>query len=346
MFDKLKNKIEKELLKFSEEIKKGYRLQEISPLLFKCVKEFILRKGKRLRPILFTAGYLGFAAKPAPGLYKSALSTELLHDFMLIHDDIIDKSPLRRGKPSMHAMLDASLNRHKNIKFNGQDLAIITGDVIYAIAVKAFLSIKENLNRKEKALKIFIEAAMHTGSGEFIELMSGVKSIEEISKKDIYKIYDYKTSHYTFSTPLAAGATLAGANQEQVNKLFKFGVYLGRAFQIKDDILGMFGDENKIGKSTLSDLQEAKKTLLIYQAYKNSPDKDKLTIKKLFTKETVTRQDLFTARKIIESSGALDYAKKEISRLANSARNLIQSSKIKKEYKSLLLQYCNSILSL
>jgi len=345
MFDKLKNKIEAELLKFSDEIKKGYCLQEISPLLFQCVKEFILRKGKRVRPVLFSAGYLGFAAKPAAGLYKSALSMELLHDFMLIHDDIIDKSPLRRGKPSMHSMLDAHLKKYKNVKFSGQDLAIVTADVIYAIAVKAFLSIKERADRKEKALKNFVEAAMYTGSGEFIELMSGVKSIKRISKKDIYKIYDYKTSRYTFSTPLTAGATLGAAPQKEVDKLFKFGIYLGRAFQIKDDILGMFGDEAKIGKSTLCDLQEAKKTLLIYQAYKNSQDKDKLAIRKLFTKKTITQQDLLKARKIIENSGALDYAKKEISRLKKTAKSLMKNSKIKKEYKNLLMQYSDSILN-
>ena len=96
----IKNRIEKELRKYIVEVNKTYDLSGISPLLYQRIKEFILRDGKRIRPILFCIGYLGFADKAAPGLYRSAVSIELLHDFMLIHDDIIDKSHLRRSKPS------------------------------------------------------------------------------------------------------------------------------------------------------------------------------------------------------------------------------------------------------
>jgi len=104
--------------------------------------------------------------------------------FFLIHDDIIDKSNTRRGKPSLHKVFDKFLAKHNNIKFNGQDLAIVAADIIYALAIKSFLSIKENSNRKEKALQRFIKATVHTGCGEFIELLSGIKNIEEIEKKE------------------------------------------------------------------------------------------------------------------------------------------------------------------
>ena len=346
MFYRIKNKIDKQLIQFTQNIDKLYNLSSISPLLFGCIKDFILRKGKRIRPTLFVVGYLGFRKKPAPGLYTSALAIELLHDFMLVHDDIIDKSHKRRGSPSMHKMLEGYLSRYKNIKFNGQDLSIVIGDVMYAIAIKAFLSIKEDMRRKEEAQKKFIEAAIYTGSGEFIELLNGTKNIERICKKDIYRIYDYKTSCYTFSTPLAAGAILAGAPQDQIEKLFKFGIYLGRAFQIKDDILGMFGDENKIGKSMLSDLQEAKRTLLIWYAYNNSSKNDKLSIKRLLFKKRVKKLDLLRMRRIIKESGALEYASKEISQLRQKAKHIIKSSKIHKKYKDSLLRYPEEILNL
>ena len=342
----IKNKIEKELLGFTRNIDKLYNLTSISPLLSKCIKDFILRKGKRIRPILFVVGYLGFAKKAVPGLYTSALSIELLHDFMLVHDDIIDKSHQRRGKPSMHRMLDSYLSRYKNIKFNGQDLGIVIGDVMYAIAIKAFLSIQEDMHRKEEAQKNFIEAAIYTGSGEFIELLNGTKNIECISKEDIYKIYDYKTSRYTFSTPLTTGAILADASADQIDKLFKFGIHLGRAFQIKDDILGTFGNENKIGKSMLSDLQEAKRTILIWYAYDNANKNDKLLMKKLLSKKKVNKFDLLSMRKIIKESGALEYASKEISELREKAKNVIKSSKIHKKYKNFLLRYSEEILNL
>lgn len=344
MYRRMKKRIDRELKKFSVTIDKLYSLNSISPLLSRCIKDFMLREGKRIRPILFVAGYLGFAKRPSPGLYTSALSIELLHDFMLVHDDIIDKSDKRRGKLSMHRMLDKYLKGYKNIKFNGVDLSLVVGDVMYAIAIRAFLSIKEDMSRKEKALNNFIEAAIYTGSGEFIELFNGIKNIDKITKQDIYKIYDYKTARYTFSTPLSTGAMLAGAPKNQINKLFTLGIYLGRAFQIKDDILGMFGQEKKIGKSTLSDLQESKKTLLIWYAFNNANASQKSLIKKLLAKKNVDVVDLLKIRKIVKETKALNQAKEEIARLIKKTQSIILSSSINKKYKHLLLDYSKQLL--
>ncbi|MBU1869117.1 MAG: polyprenyl synthetase family protein [Candidatus Omnitrophica bacterium] len=215
MFLEIKRKVEQEFVNYTKSSDKLYRLSSISPLLFNNIKEYLYRKGKRVRPILFAVGYLGYSKNPAPGLYRSAVSLELLHDFMLVHDDIIDKSDTRRGKPSMHAMFNAYLSRYKGAKFSGQDLTIIAGDVMFAMAMDTFLSIKETPKRKEAGLKKLIEAAFYTGSGEFIELINGLKNIEKTSKEDIYKVYDLKTANYTFASPLTMGATLAGAKKKR-----------------------------------------------------------------------------------------------------------------------------------
>ncbi|MBU3934026.1 MAG: polyprenyl synthetase family protein [Candidatus Omnitrophica bacterium] len=346
MQNKIKNKIEKELAGLIRQSDKAYSLSKISPLLFKGIKDFVLRKGKRLRPILFVAGYLGFAKGAAPGLYKTAVSFELLHDFLLVHDDIVDKARARRGKPTLHKMFDNYLEKFKNAKFDGQDLAIVAGDVIYALAVDSFLSIKADAQRKERALKKFIESALYTGAGEFIELLSGIKDIEQLSEQDIYRIYDYKTAHYTFASPLSCGAMLGGANQSQVRRLYRYGIYSGRAFQLKDDILGMFGGEKKTGKPALTDLQEAKKTLLLRYAYNNSNKENKLTIKRILSKHKVNKADLLKMRKIISASGALDYTEKEISRLSGKAQGAIKSSRMRPKYKSFLRGYCEELLRL
>ena len=346
MFSKIKHKIEQELASYIRSINKLYSLNKISPLLSDSINNFISRKGKRVRPLLFAVGYLGFAKKAAPGLYRSAVSLELLHDFMLVHDDIIDKSATRRGKPSMHEMLNRHLVNYKNIKFDGQDLTIVAGDVMYAMALEAFLSIKEDMNRKELALKKLIEAALYTGSGEFIELLYGAKKIDEITKDDIYRIYDLKTANYTFATPLSMGATLGGADKKQIKALFDFGIYLGRAFQIKDDIIGLFGKERKIGKSNLTDLQEAKKTILIWYAYNKSGRKDKSAIKKIFAKIDVNKNDLINMRKIVLNSGTLDYAEREICALINKANSLHSSFKMRSSYKNSLLAYSKEMLKL
>jgi len=346
MLAEIKNKIDRELAKFIQEIDADYSLSKISPLLFNSIKDFLLRDGKRIRPILFCVGYLGFTKKPALNLYKGALSWELLHDFLLVHDDIIDKSNIRRGEPSMHQMLNKYLKGYKNLKFNGQDLAIVIGDIMYAFAINALLSIKQKGSRKEKALKRFIEATIYTGSGEFIELLYGLENLEKIKKEQIYRIYDYKTAQYSFASPLATGAIFAGANKGQIDKLLKYGICLGRAFQIKDDILGLFSEEREIGKSMLSDLQEAKKTILIWYAYNNSTEENKSTIRMIFTKEKVNKTDLIKIRKLVSISGALDYAKREITLLLTKAAILIASTAMYPRYKECLNTYAQEILKL
>lgn len=299
-----------------------------------------------MRPVLFVIGYLGFIKREASGLYTSAVSIELLHDFMLVHDDIIDKSDTRRGKPSMHKMLNNYLARYKEIKFNGQDLSIVVGDVMYAMAIDAFLKIKEAPQRKERALKQLIRAALYTGTGEFIELLAGTKSLKKITKADIYKIYDYKTAYYTFASPLAIGAILGGANEKEVKKLIRYGINLGRAFQIKDDILGMFGDEKKIGKPILTDLQEAKKTILIWQAYRNAAKKDRLAMRRILTKDKANKSDLLKVQEVVIKTGALDCVKKEMAKSIQAAQEAILSSKIKIKHKAFLKDYSEEILRL
>jgi len=344
MFVKMKIRIEKELSDYIKTIDKLYSLNKLSPILFKSIKEFICRPGKRVRPILFCIGYLGFSKKTPPGLYRSALSLELLHDFMLVHDDIIDKSDTRRGSPSMHALLNQYLGPKKHIKFNGEDLTIVIGDVMYAMGLDAFLAVKENLQRKENALRKLISAALYTGSGEFIELLLGIKTLEKVTQEDIYKIYDYKTANYTFASPLTMGATLAGAKINQTKKLYSYGMLLGRAFQIKDDIIGTFGEEKDTGKSNLTDIKEAKRTLLIWHAYHHSTKNEKLIIKRIMDGKFSSKAELLKMREIIVRSGALGYAENQINYLYIKAKAQLNALKINPCYKQTLDNFSQKIL--
>jgi len=343
MFLKIQNKIEKELHAYIGSINKLYSLNKLSPILFTNIKEFICRDGKRVRPILFCIGYLGFSKKNPPGLYRSALSLELLHDFMLVHDDIIDKSDKRRGKPAMHVLLESCLKKNKKIKFNGEDLAIVVGDVIYAMALDAFLAVKEDSLRKEATLKKLIQATLYTGSGEFIELLLGIKALEKVTQQDIYKIYDYKTANYTFASPLTMGATLAGAKPQEIKKLYSYGMLLGRAFQIKDDIIGTFGTIKAIGKSNLTDIQEGKRTLLIWYAFNHADKKGKQLIKRIMENKFTKNTELTKIRSIITDTGALAYAQKQIKHLYAQALNQIQNLNIDQKYKQALINFSQKI---
>lgn len=346
MFEQIKVRIENTLGRYINALGKTYRLDTISPLLSRMLKDYVLRPGKRVRPALFVAGYLGFVKKAKPGIYTSCLSIELLHDFMLIHDDIIDRSDTRRGRPAMHRMLGSRFEGKKDVKFTGQDLAIVAGDILYAIAVNTFLEIREEPARKEKALKRFIDAALYTGCGEFIELIYGMTPMKDIRKEDIYKIYDYKTAYYTFACPLSIGAILGGASENDSQRLFDYGICLGRAFQIKDDILGMFGDEEKIGKSVLTDLQEAKKTLLMFYTFRNSSSGDRRIMHGILSKKTVNRSDLRRMCSIMEQSGGLAQATRDIAACEKKAQLLLESCAMKPVFKKSLADYSRRILQL
>jgi len=344
MFLKIRKKIESEFLKFLGDIERSYRLDSISPLLYKAINEFAGRSGKRIRPTLFVVSYLGYCRKPAPLLYRSASSLEMLHDFMLVHDDIIDRSDTRRGKPSMHVVFDKYIRSKQGTKFSGEDLAIIAGDVMYAMALHAFLSIKEKPENKEAAFRKLIEAALYTGTGEFNELILSIKKIENVTKEDIYRVYDLKTANYTFSTPLVMGAILAGAKKSEVNRLFDYGICLGRAFQIKDDILGTFSEESESGKSNTTDLQEAKNTILVWYAYKNSNPQDKLAIKKILSAKRVSKKELLSMRSIISRSGSLSFARSEIAALRKKAEKLGKNLEMKNSFKLALDRFSKEIL--
>jgi geranylgeranyl diphosphate synthase type I len=345
MLASIQRRLESELRAFLADMDAQYGLTRTSPLLYRTIREFAQRPGKRARPLLFVIGYLGYAAKAPAGLYRSAASLELLHDFMLVHDDIIDKSDTRRGRPSMHRVFDAYLKNYKDIKFNGQDLAIIAGDVMYALALHAFLSVRENPLNKERAFKKLITAALLTGSGEFIELMYGLKPIEKLTKEEIYLIYDLKTAHYTFATPLETGALLAGIPTRQLQALSAHGMYLGRAFQIKDDIIGMFSEEEDIGKSPLTDLQESKKTILIWHAYRMSSGAGRAEIRKIFAKRRLYPADLFAMRRIVTESGALNAARTDIRSLIRSAEELRGRMRMRSAYANALSEYSRALLS-
>jgi len=346
MLFKIKNKIDRELSRHIRRLEKILPFKKISPTAYDEIRSFALSKGKRLRPILFITGYLGYAKKPRAGLYATAASFELLHDFLIIHDDIIDRSDIRRGLPSVHARFSGLLAGYKDARPTGKDLAMIVGDMLFGMAVHAFLSIKEDPARKEGALRRLIETAVSTCLGEFGELFVGMKDIKAVSQDEIYRIYDLKTALYSFAGPLCTGAMLAGADPREVARLKSAAVYLGRAFQIRDDILGIFGEEKDTGKSSLSDLKEGKKTILVWYAYHNSDKNDKKEIRRIFSKSRIKRPDLLRMREILVSSGALDYAKGQAAALLKKADRGLDRSAMSPKYKAFLRDFSRELLSI
>jgi geranylgeranyl diphosphate synthase type I len=338
---KIKARINREIEAFIKETAEKHRLDKISPETYRHLRDFSLREGKRIRSILFVLSYLGNTKNAAPYLFRTAIAVELIHAFILIHDDIIDRSELRRGIPSLHTLINRRFAQ-KRKKFTGQDMAMVVGDILFSLGIQAFLAIKEEPSRKERALSKLLESALYTGCGEINELLHGLKNLRDITKEEIYAVYDHKTGNYTFITPLVIGAILAGASKTQINKLQQSGLYLGRAYQINDDLLGIFGNESTLGKPPLADVQEAKRTLLIWHAYNNSNPADKNSIKRIFSKSNAGQKDLEAMRQIIARTGAIEYALSEIHSFVDMACKNIEVSKLKKKQKDTLLFFINN----
>ncbi len=338
MIDAIRKEIEKSLEHFMNQIKVDYKLHLVNPSLYESIREFSLRKGKRIRPLLLILSYKGYCAKNKKipfSLYNASTCIELLHNFMLIHDDIIDRSNLRRGKPTLHKLL-GKIVKTKDQEKLGYDLAIIAGDIVYALAIDAFLSIEEEPYRKERALKYFIQTAAFTAMGEFIDTIHGVEKLEKITEKDVFLNYTLKTARYTFDCPLVSGAILAGAPEADVKKLSELGVLVGQAFQIQDDIIGIFDTQKNIGKSILSDLAESKKTILVCHAFNKLKGAEKAKFMQLFNKEKKTYKDLVTIRKIFMQTGSLDYSLREVKSRVEKTNIILASLRMNPVYKNII----------
>jgi len=335
MIETLKKNIDRSLGVFMNRVRREYKFHLVNPVLYNAIREFSLRQGKRIRPLLLILSYMGYSKKGnkvSVSLYNASTCIEMLHNFMLIHDDIIDRSDLRRGKPTLHKLLGKTIKTDDPTKL-GYDLGIIAGDIVYALAIDAFLSIEESPVRKERALKYFIQTAAFTAMGEFIDTVYGVEQLNKVKEKDVILNYTLKTARYTFDCPLVVGAILAGAGESDIAKLSDLGIMIGQAFQIQDDIIGIFGSEKNIGKSILSDLAESKKTLLVCHAYDHLKGKERKAFLNIFNKPKKTHTNLREIKKIFINSGSLQYSLKAIEARITKTIRILQSLKMKTKYR-------------
>lgn len=338
MIDEIKKQIDRSLESFLDRIKIEYNLHLVNPILFESIKDFTLREGKRIRPLLLILSYQGYRKrdiKLTHSFYNASTCIELLHNFMLIHDDIIDRSSLRRGKPTLHRLLGKAAKTKEQKKL-GYDLSIIAGDIVYALAIDAFLSIQEAPHRKERALKYFVQTAAFTAMGEFIDILHSVQGIDKVTEKDVILNYTLKTARYTFECPLVVGAILAGAEENDIKRLSQLGILIGQAFQIQDDILGIFDSQKNIGKSILSDLAETKKTILVCHAYKKLPSQKRKVFVKHFSKPQKSYRDLVAIRKIFINAGSLAYSLDQIKSRLTKANAILSELKVREPYRKLI----------
>lgn len=326
----LKKDIENRLkIFFGKKIISARKISRLHAEAIKKIQNFTLNGGKRLRAIFTYYGYLAVGGKNKDAILNACIYNELLQSFLLVHDDIIDDDDLRRGKPSLHKEYQSENSKHFGIS-----MAIIAGDIARELALEILLESKFPMERKIKALQFLHTNIEEVCAGEMLDIEAS--GCDEITKNFIQKIHYYKTATYTVAGPLCVGGILGGANEKTLHVFQDYAHFLGRAFQIQDDILGLFGDEKKLGKPVGSDLGENKKTLLILKALEKASQKEQNIIQNALGNKSLSPEQIQNVREIITRTGSLAYSQKSARALAKRAQQIIHDAQMVKEAKSFL----------
>ncbi len=273
--------------------------------------EAFMEGGKKMRAFLVYLGFLCGGGRKVSAVLQVALGYEILHSFFLIHDDFLDNSALRRGKETIHIKYGK-----RDVHF-GDSIALLWGDLAFVEATRLFAE-AGNID----VLRRYIDTTFKTGIGQVLDVSNSGKKIGFF---DIQKVNDLKTANYSVISPLVIGALLANARTSQIVAMEKFGLYAGRAFQLQDDYLGIFGDEKILGKSVLSDMREGKNTLLIYKARELGTALDCRVIDSLWGNSDAKMADLEKIREIIKKSGACVWYEGEMLSIVNRAGKYVKS---------------------
>lgn len=261
--------------------------------------------GKRMRPYMVLLACHAFKGRLTDQVIAVAAAQELLHISLLIHDDIMDGSEMRHGEKNITGIYHDIYSEHATsfatAMHHAEGAAILGGDLLLAAAQDLLSSSLRGLPEAQAAQALFYDAIFTVAGGQLLDMES---SIYPIAKVDPLKIARYKTAGYGFITPLCIGGLLAGASADKMHILRSFGEQLGIAFQLKDDLLGVFGNEHTTGKPTDRDLIEGVKTLLIQEFLQHASPEQKQVFASTFGQADATPEAIEALRQAITKSGA------------------------------------------
>jgi len=294
--------------------------------LYDPVSYILGLKGKRIRPILtlLTCDIFNDNQKDA---LDAALAVEVFHNFSLVHDDIMDEAPIRRGNQTVHKKWDLST-------------AILSGDVMLILAYQLF----ENYSGDTfvSLAKLFSKTAIEVCEGQQMDIDFSKKV--NVSAEEYLMMIEYKTA-VLIGASMKMGAIVAGASEKDQNNIYEFGKNLGLAFQIQDDFLDTYGEEEKFGKKIGGDILENKKTLLFIRAKQllNSDDSENLT--KLYSpKFTDDLNKITEVRRLFEKCDIPKIISSEIQNFTNISLKMLDELQISHEKKDFLRDFANSLM--
>ena len=294
----------------------------------RALAAYVRRPGKRVRPYLCVLGHELASDTPRDGVATFAAALELLHAFLLVHDDIVDRATTRRGEAALHVVLrpepSRSLSEAERQRL-GADLALVAGDWLYTAALEAMLDADLDPSARHLALREVLAVCRDTARGQYDDVAFAARPLFRVTPDEVLSVYRRKTARYTFEAPLVAGALLGGASASVVESLRSFSDAAGVAFQLVDDLLALFADDDETGKPGLADLREAKKTWPLLTAFEGATALERAWLEELFIRRDAGERDLVRVRSLIRRTGAREAALGEVRRLCDEAQAALAS---------------------
>ena len=317
---------------FKQERKNPYCVESGSEQVIDAIADLTLRGGKRQRVAFVGETFKLLGGELTEHSEKAILATaagvEILQTQLLIHDDIIDRAPLRRGGPTIHAQFyQRALQEAFKIDQTqyGDSVAILAGDLTTYLACYPILRSSEiSSSQKIRILDILMLSGIDTFYGQLLDLFRDAKGFT--TEEEILYLAFIKAGRSSAEAPMFIGAVLAGNEKEETfEKIKAYAVPASMAGQLQDDILGIFGDQDKLGKSALSDVAQGKQTLLVLKARECSDAKQLRILESYVGKKDVTITEAELVKRVMVETGALDYVKNKAVLFSEKAREALQT---------------------
>jgi geranylgeranyl diphosphate synthase type I len=304
---------------------------------------FLLDSGKRLRPLFAYAGFAAAGGSIEKPIVRAITALELLQACALIHDDLMDGSDTRRGKPSIHRHFETIHVQDELDGFApqyGLSAAVLLGDLALVWSDQMLNSAGLTTEQFARVFPYYNEMRVELMAGQFLDIHEQTQKTTSVDRS--MKIARYKSGKYTIERPLHLGAAMAANSSSQLfAALSAYGLPLGEAFQLRDDLLGVFGDPSVTGKPAGDDLREGKRTVLIAMTNERQSEAQREIARKHFGKSDLDAQGVDALREIIESTGAKAELEATIERLTDEALTAAQSDVFTPEGYALLVELAN-----
>ncbi len=292
----------------------------------RAVSRLVLSGGKRMRPAFVYWGYRAGGAPHTDRLWHTAAAFELLQTFALIHDDVMDRSVRRRGQPAAHVALEA---HHRAAGLSGDGdwfgvgAAILAGDLAFVWADELFDASPVDPVDRERARAVFTDLRTELMAGQYLDLV--LAATPDAQAEQARTVALLKAGRYTVTRPLQLGAAMAGSDPGIDAALVAYGDAVGVAFQLRDDILGLFGNPRATGKGVLDDLRQGKRTLLMLTALEAADATQRAVLTAALGDAAVDEEAGRQVRTIVRECGALAAIERQVERHFDHASAAIAS---------------------